>query len=55
MGYLSMSGEHRSNHPRVKISGQEVVQFNKNTVILTFGVAHKLGFALVSFQVSYIP
>lgn len=54
VGYLMLRGEHHSNHPRVLVNEQQdPVPFNKSYIILTFGVAYKLGFALISLQVNY--
>jgi PKD repeat protein len=54
VGYLMLAGEHRSDNPRVLIQGEQVVPFKVNTIVLTFGVAYKVGFALISLQVGYV-
>jgi hypothetical protein len=53
LGYLTLKGEHQSNHPRVEIGGSQVVPFTTSRIVLTFGVAYKLGFAFISIQVYY--
>ena len=53
IGYLTLKGEHRSDHPRVLITGRDVVPFTANITLLTFGVAYKLGFAFLSLQVYF--
>lgn len=53
LGYLTMRGVHMSDHPRVLIRGFRSVPFTQSNIVLTFGVAYRLGFALFTFRVAY--
>lgn len=54
LGYLMLKGVHRSDYPRILVDSQwPEAPFNRDVIVLMFGVAYKVGFALISLQVNY--
>lgn len=54
VGYLSLRGEHRSNHPRVLIKNRTSLSFRENSVVISMSLGYRFVFGLISIQVNYV-